>query len=240
MDTESKLHIGTPIKCTNKPKQVQWGIGLTVQADAVKSQSYLLKSWSLKRACSAAGFHFPFRFRCCGTLQGKKKMLMQLMLVYLGSEKGFSHTTMFLAILRILFSSSAFPRCCSFSTNTEEILPLFFMALLVSLLCVILLLQFIFQQCYINHLILEPSKKVLGADAFWGRLGFYGYLCIITCISKQPLEPPDDLLLLTLMLLLVSCPCVWRLFRSFSYRIISRKAERMILYKNVSRRLTIG
>lgn len=70
---------------------------------------------------------------------------------------------MFLAILRILFSSSAFPICrCSFSINTEEILPLFFMALLVSLL----LLQFILQQCYINHLIPEPSEKVLGADAF--------------------------------------------------------------------------
>lgn len=70
-------------------------------------------------------------------------------------------------LFRILFSCSAFPRChCSFSTNTEEILPLFFMVLLVSLLCVILLLQFIFQQCYINHLIPEPSEKVLGADAF--------------------------------------------------------------------------
>lgn len=92
MDTESKLRIGTPIKQANKPKQVQWGIGLAVQADAVKSLSYLLKSWSLKRASSAAGFHFPLQFRCCGTLQGKKKDVDGAHAHSISIRKGFLST----------------------------------------------------------------------------------------------------------------------------------------------------
>ncbi len=123
-----------------------------------------------------------------------------------------------LGIERCLCVFTAFPiRCCSSSVT---ILSLFFTlaSVTVRYLCPLGLFFFVSSlhitlwQCQFHHLVSEAPDKVFSADAVWGKVGFSCHPSLVTGVSKQPLEPPDDLLPLRLYFLFVSCPSVWLLF----------------------------